>query len=115
MAEETKPRKKRTLKKSETVRQKIDQAKKPAKQPKKRVRRAAKVALKPFSVFRIFRFLVPSYFRNSWKELRQVTWPTRKETWKMTFAVFVFATVFGVTVAITDYALDKVFKQILLR
>ncbi len=55
------------------------------------------------------------YFRDSWRELRQVTWPNRKETWQLTFAVFMFAIIFGLMVSITDYGLDKVFKRVLLR
>lgn len=55
------------------------------------------------------------YFRNSWKELRQVTWPGRRETWQLTFAVFAFAIVFGLLVTVTDYGLEKLFKQVLLK
>lgn len=61
------------------------------------------------------RHIIPSYFRNSWKELKQVTWPDRKQTIQLTFAVFVFATVFGVLIAVTDYGLDRIFKRILLK
>ena len=71
--------------------------------------------LHPFRVFRFLRFLVPSYFRNSFKELKQVTWPTRKETIKLTFAVFMFAIVFGIFITIVDYGLNAVFKRILLK
>lgn len=55
------------------------------------------------------------YFRNAWKELREVTWPNRKETWQLTFAVFVFAIIFGVMVTATDYGLDKLVKKIILK
>jgi hypothetical protein len=51
---------------------------------------------------------------SAWKELRQVTWPGRKETRQLTLAVFVFATVFGLMVTLTDYGLDKVFKKVIL-
>ena len=60
------------------------------------------------------RKLTPTYFREAWRELRLVTWPGRRETWKLTLAVFVFATAFGIVIAITDYGLDKVFKRIIL-
>ena len=59
--------------------------------------------------------VVPRYFRNSWKELRQVTWPNRKETRQLTVAVMVFATIFGILIALTDYGLDKVFKKVILK
>lgn len=69
--------------------------------------------------FKIFRFVglifVPRYFRNSWKELKQVTWPTRRESWQLTSAVILFAVVFGVMIALVDFGLDKLFKQVLLK
>ncbi len=54
------------------------------------------------------------YFRNSWKELKLVTWPDRKQTMQLTFAVFVFAFVFGVMITLTDMGLERIFKQLLL-
>jgi len=60
------------------------------------------------------RSIIPSFFSEAWVELRQVVWPSRRETWKLTLAVFVFAIIFGLLVAITDYGLDKVFKRILV-
>src|SRR5690242_705926 len=53
-------------------------------------------------VFRPLRWLVPSYFVNSWYEVRQVAWPSRRETWRLTLAVFIFATIFGALVAGVD-------------
>lgn len=58
--------------------------------------------------------LLINYFRSSWRELRQVTWPNRKETAKLTIAVFMFAIVFGAIIALVDLGLDKVFRKILL-
>jgi len=58
--------------------------------------------------------LLINYFISAWKELRQVTWPGRKETRQLTLAVFIFATVFGLMVTLTDYGLDKVFKKVIL-
>lgn len=69
-----------------------------------------------FAVFRVIgRILLPRYFRNSWRELRLVTWPTRRESRQLTTAVVLFATIFGALVAIVDYGLDKIFKQVLLK
>jgi preprotein translocase subunit SecE len=59
--------------------------------------------------------LWPAYFRNSWKELKQVTWPTRRESAQLTTAVIIFATIFGVMIAIVDFGLDRLFKQVLLK
>lgn len=64
---------------------------------------------------RILRWLVPRYFINSWRELRQVYWPNRRETWRLTLAVFVFAIVFGALVAGVDKGLDEVFKKVVLK
>ena len=58
---------------------------------------------------------VPSYFINSWKELKQVTWPGRRETWRLTLAVFVFAMVFGTIIAIVDKGLEDLFKKVILK
>jgi preprotein translocase SecE subunit len=62
-----------------------------------------------------FRFIIPKYFVNSWREVRQVTWPSRRETWRLTGAVFVFAIIFGALVAIVDKGLDEVFKKLVLK
>ena len=59
--------------------------------------------------------LLINYFRSAWKELRQVTWPNRKETRQLTLAVFAFAVVFGIMITLTDYGLDKVFKKVILK
>jgi len=56
----------------------------------------------------------PGYFRSAVKELRLVTWPSRKETWKLVISVFLFSIIFGSAIAIVDYGLDKLFKQAFL-
>jgi preprotein translocase SecE subunit len=63
----------------------------------------------------IGRVIFPAYFRNSWQELRLVTWPTWKQSRQLTFAVLVFAVIFGAIIALVDYGLDKVFRNILLK
>lgn len=59
--------------------------------------------------------LLFSYFAGSWRELRQVKWPNRKETAKLTTAVFMFAIFFATLIAGADYILDKLFKQLILK
>jgi preprotein translocase SecE subunit len=71
-----------------------------------RVGRAIKKAL---------RWITPNYFINSWREVRQVTWPSRRETWRLTVAVFIFAVIFGALVAGVDKVLDVIFKKIVLK
>ncbi len=72
---------------------------------------------KPFRIAGrlIARIIVPPYVRNSFKELRHVAWPTGKQTLQLTSAVILFSVIFGVVVALFDFGLDKLFKQVLLR
>ena len=64
---------------------------------------------------RPLRWLVPIYFVNSWRELRHVSWPNRRETWRLTVAVFIFAIVFGALIAGVDWILDQIFKKVILK
>jgi preprotein translocase SecE subunit len=66
-------------------------------------------------ILKVLRFIVPKYFVNSWREVRLVTWPSRKETWRLTMAVFVFAVIFGALVAGVDKGLDVIFKKVVLK
>ncbi|MBA3757721.1 preprotein translocase subunit SecE [Candidatus Saccharibacteria bacterium] len=61
------------------------------------------------------RKLIPSYLINSWREVNQVTWPNRRETWRLTGAVFIFAIIFGSMVAVVDKALGAIFKNVILK
>lgn len=54
------------------------------------------------------------YIKGSWRELRRVTWPGRKEAWKMTFAVIVFTILFTAYTTGLDFILEKVVRQIFL-
>ena len=56
-----------------------------------------------------------SFVRGSWRELKQVTWPTKRDGVRLTTAVIMFSTVFALILAGVDYGLDKVFKQLLLK
>jgi preprotein translocase SecE subunit len=105
-----------------------------SKDKPKRIRKAASTAAKPVSkagdvltaeyhvlprkenpgFFTKSRRLTPRYFRESWAELKNVTWPGRKETWKLVFAVFVFALTLGIFIALLDYALDQLFRNVIL-
>jgi len=133
VAESAKP-KRRIVKKAETVREKAEKSSQPKPAKKAGVlrltlryigtpfrwigRQIAKVG-RFLGRFKVFRFLAkilwPSYFRNSWKELRQVTWPTRREAAQLTLAVIIFSVIFGVLIAIVDFGLDKLFRQLILK
>ncbi len=61
------------------------------------------------------KILFPKFLRSSYQELRMVKWPNGRESRQLTFAVLVFAVVFGVIVAVVDYGLDKLFREVLLK
>jgi preprotein translocase SecE subunit len=118
------------VKKAETVREIAEKSSKdPVQKDPGVIRLSLGYIAKPFVVIgrgfakvghkQPFKFLGhvlwPAYFRNSWKEMRQVTWPNRRESMQLTTAVIIFATVFGLMIAIVDFGLDKLFKQVLLK
>jgi preprotein translocase SecE subunit len=128
-------RKPRIRKSAPTVRERVEAAKAQQENPKpRRGRRAVSKAAAPFKklrlrdrrvikaagrplrpIRRLLAWLVPRYFVNSWREVRQVVWPSRRETWRLTLAVFVFAIVFGAMVAGVDKGLDEIFKKVILK
>lgn len=59
--------------------------------------------------------IVPKFIREAWREIRLVTWPTPRETVRLTIAVFIFATIFATIVGILDFGLDKLFKEVLIK
>lgn len=100
----------------------------------KRVRKAAKTVRKPagkvtktlkqeFHVlpngngegfFTKTRTIAPRYVHESLGELKHVTWPGFRETWKLVFAVFVFAIAIGLLISGLDFVMEKIFRQIIL-
>jgi len=79
----------------------------------KPIKKVWKIIKKPMRVIGLV--ILPKYIRNSWKELKLVTWPSWKTSRKLTIAVIIFAIVFGITVAIVDFLLNKLFRDILLK
>lgn len=133
MAEETP--KKRRIKKPETVRERAARTQETPEKPR-RIKRTAGAVSKPLKKAKeigrreyylplpdnkIGRFLnkrryfIPKFIRNSWQELKQVTWPNRQETTKMTLAVVMFAAVFGVLIAAADFGLEKLFREVIIK
>jgi len=55
-----------------------------------------------------------NYFREARQELKKVTWPSRKEAIKLTFAVIVFTTIFSLVTVIFDLGLEKVAERLFL-
>lgn len=125
----------RVRKSAPTVRQRVEEASAKQAEPSKgKVKAAASKAVRPVGKLRLgersvvkkaavpfrplkklLKWLVPRYFVNSWREIRQVQWPNRRETWRLTLAVFIFAAIFGALVAGVDKGLDEVFKKVVLK
>jgi preprotein translocase subunit SecE len=134
VAEDNDNKKVRRVKKVESVRQRAEKAG-VEKKPRRIVKTAGTVA-KPLKAARRIgqkeyylplpqnkasnflnkrRNLFPRFFINAWRELRGVTWPSRRETFRLTVAVLMFAIVFGLLIAVVDYGLDIATKQLLLK
>lgn len=58
--------------------------------------------------------LWPAYFRNSWRELKKVTWPSRKESWQLVLAVILFTAIFTLITAIADYGINQLVEEVIL-
>lgn len=102
--------------KNRPLRRVLTESAKPFKKISLGDRPVLKKAAAPLGILkRITRWLVPRYLVNSWRELRQVYWPNRRETRRLTLAVFVFAIVFGAMVAGVDKGLDEIFKKVILK
>ncbi len=131
-AKDSKKPKKEEAKKKSSMRESAAKSREAANKPK-RVRKAATAATKPVgkagkvltTEYHLFdnkkqgfftksRSFTPKYFRESAKELKNVTWPGRKETWRLVFAVFVFAIVMGTFIAVLDYGLEKILREVIL-
>lgn len=136
MAKKDEP-KKRTLrpgaaKKTQTVRQRatsptdkprrVRAAASKVAGPLQRARKAGKreVDIIPLPDNKAGRFLkrrvrfVPKFFSEAFTEIRQVTWPTGRDTIRLTMAVFIFAVLFSIFVGFLDFVLDKIFREFIL-
>ena len=55
-----------------------------------------------------------AFGRDSWKEVRKVVWPTRKEAIQMTAYVFGFVVIMALFLWFTDKTLEYVFYDLIL-
>lgn len=134
MAEKKPDKKPRIIKKTETVRERAAKSEQPRKP--RRLKQAGTSALRPLKAIartgrkeiylpmpdtKAGRFLnkrrspIPRYFKLAWAEVRQVEWPTRRETVKLTFSVFLFAIFFALIISLADFVLDKAFETFILK
>jgi preprotein translocase SecE subunit len=54
------------------------------------------------------------YFRNSWRELRQVHWTNRRATWALTLAVILFSAFFAIFILLFDWLFQWLIKEVIL-
>lgn len=128
-------KKRRIVKRPDTARDKIEKSAEPKKERritkslaagKGKVSRLTELSKREYHPIKlpdnkVGRFMtkkrrvLPQFLADAWQELRQVTWPNRRETTKLTTAVIIFAFVFGGLVAIIDYGLDKLFRNVILK
>ena len=115
-AKEGKPSEEKDDKAPKAKIEKVDKAEKtPAKADKKALKAEKKAdkksavrTKKQRKIFAPFR-----YIRDSWRELRQVRWPDRKTTWKMTFTVIIYVIIFGAIIMLLDAFFTYIFNLIL--
>lgn len=76
-------------------------------------------AIKWVANMRVVKFIAKilgiRYVVRSWRELKLVSWPKFRDSLHLVSAVLVFSVIFGVFVAILDYGLDKLFKEVILK
>lgn len=92
-------------------------AKKQAKpvKAKKVEAKSDKTSSKRTGIRRILRSPFRGYFASSWRELKEVSWPDRKTTWKLTLIVILFSVIFSVFAASLDVGFEKLAEQVFLR
>lgn len=106
-------------KQSDVVKNQATTQPEPAQNPKvpadKKSRKSQDKTEQPLrQVFILFRPFVAlgRYIRDSWREIRQVRWPNRKATWKMTLAVLVYCAIFMVFILLLDTLFTFLFNLI---
>ncbi|MBP6041490.1 preprotein translocase subunit SecE [Candidatus Saccharibacteria bacterium] len=55
-----------------------------------------------------------TYLKGSVAEIRKVTWPTRKEAAKLTFAVIIFSLAFSLLTSLTDFGINQLFERVII-
>lgn len=66
-----------------------------------------------FILFRPF-IALGRYFRDSWRELRQVRWTNRRATWALTLAVILFSLFFAVFIMLFDWLFNYLIQEVIL-
>lgn len=61
------------------------------------------------------RGVMPGYFRESYQELREVSWPTKRQAATLSFAVIAFSLVLALFIRALDFGFEKLFREVILR
>lgn len=80
------------------------------KREKKPLPKWLKVVTWPFRMLAKPFIALGRYIHDSWVELRQVRWPSRGATWKMFFAIMVYAALFMALIAVLDMLFTWLFN-----
>lgn len=86
---------------------KVESDKKSDKQSDKK-----KSTKKPFILIRPIVYFF-RYLRDSWREIRQVRWPSRKATWKLFFAIIIYVLIIGGIIMLLDIFFTWLFNTII--
>lgn len=86
--------------------------KKAENQAKKAEKQAKKAGKKPFILVRPIVYFF-RYIRDSWREIRQVRWPSRKATWKLFFAILIYTALFIALIMLLDALFAWIFKTVI--
>ena len=79
---------------------------------KKQIKPITKDAKKPFILIRPFVYF-GRYVKESWQEIRQVRWPSRKVTWKLFLAILVYTLLFAVVIMLLDLLFTWLFNTVI--
>lgn len=92
--------------------EKVAKPEKAAKPEKIAPEKKTKAEKKPFILVRPIVYFF-RYLRDSWREIRQVRWPSRKATWKLFFAILIYTLLFGAVIMLLDVFFTWLFNLII--
>ncbi|MDO5451972.1 MAG: preprotein translocase subunit SecE [Candidatus Saccharibacteria bacterium] len=85
----------------------------PSKSPKKALPKWLAIITWPFRTLGKPFVALGRYIKASWQEIRQVRWPSRKATWKMTGAILIYAALILAIILLLDALFTFIFNNIL--
>ena len=113
MANVTRIKAKDPKKKQEKQPEQPAEVDKKAKKLAKKAEKAAQKPKKPMSAPVRFITWPFRYIHESWVELRQVRWPSRKAAWKMVLAVIIYTAILITVIMLLDALFTLLFNQLL--